>query len=85
MSKKDLVKRSMIRITQILEQKNLCKSAGLVLTIHDELLFEVPEGEIAEVCKIIKHEMENVCSLDVPLKVQVKMGKKWGSMALCSL
>jgi len=59
-----------------------------MLFFSDELLFEVKESEMNEMISIIKKCMENVYELSVPLRVQIKVGKRWGSMlpiGLCGL
>lgn len=48
----------------------------LVLQIHDELLFEVPEEDVSIVKRIIVEEMQSAMILKVPLKVKVKIGKR---------
>lgn len=76
----DLIKRVVIRVSHELEKRGLCKDSGLLLTIHDELLFEVPDTELAEVSKLVKQIMENICPLKVPLKVKIKAGPNWGNL-----
>lgn len=76
----DLMKLSMIHITEMMKSRGLCKTGGLVLTIHDELLFEVPTNEVNQMIPLIKEAMEGVVHLKLPLKVSVKIGKKWGSL-----
>ncbi len=49
----------------------------MLLQVHDELVFEVPEDEIEVMPPIIKEEMEGVYELDVPLKVDINMGRNW--------
>jgi DNA polymerase I-like protein with 3'-5' exonuclease and polymerase domains len=49
--------------------------------MHDELLFEVPEGEVNAFTDRIRHLMESVQDLKVPLLVNIQVGKRWGSMA----
>ncbi len=51
--------------------------ARMVLTVHDELVFEVPEGQIQEACRAIRLGMESVRPLAVPLLVDVGHGKNW--------
>src|SRR5690606_25993354 len=48
--------------------------ARMVLTVHDELVFEVPEAEVEEACRVIREKMEGVYPLEVPLVVEVKAG-----------
>jgi len=58
------------------------KCPRLVLQIHDELLFEVPEVDLPTVQKIVREQMESALkeNLTVPLVVRMKGGKSWGSM-----
>ena len=53
----------------------------MVLQVHDELLFEVPDNEIELTIKTVSREMENACDpliqLDVPLKVDTGVGTNW--------
>jgi len=47
------------------------------LQVHDELVFEVPVEELDKVRHLAKREMEGVAKLDVPIKVEMKVGKNW--------
>ena len=49
----------------------------MILQIHDELLFEVPQNELKSVCEIVTFEMENAIVLDVPIKVDSNYGLSW--------
>jgi DNA polymerase I len=71
----DLLKKAMIAIDRRLREEN--PRACLLLTVHDELVFEVPEGEAEEVAAKVREEMEGVASLKVPLVVDVGWGKSW--------
>lgn len=71
----DLIKLAMIRIHKRLGAEG-CSSC-MLLQVHDELLFEVPEPEREKVEGLVKEEMEAVHSLDVPLKVDLGWGKNW--------
>ncbi len=51
----------------------------MLLQIHDELLFEGLEEETEAIKTVVIKDMEGVASLDVPLKVDMGMGKSWGS------
>ena len=53
--------------------------ARLLLTVHDELVFEVPTGAVEAFSAWVKHEMEAVYELRVPLVVDVGAGRTWGS------
>jgi DNA polymerase-1 len=50
----------------------------MVLTVHDELVFEVPEAESARVEALVRETMEGVMKLDVPLVVECGWGADWG-------
>jgi DNA polymerase-1 len=52
----------------------------MLLQVHDELLLEVPEGELVEVAGVVVCEMKNAVELSVPLEVEVKGGRSWGEM-----
>ncbi len=71
----DLIKKAMINIHTRLKEKGF--QTKMLLQVHDELVFEVPEEEIAEVSPIIKYEMETVYPLHVPLKVDMASGRNW--------
>ncbi|RLB17484.1 MAG: DNA polymerase I, partial [Deltaproteobacteria bacterium] len=71
----DLIKKAMINIHQRLRREKY--GAKMILQVHDELLFEVPDEEVDTVVPIIRKEMEGVYALDVPLKVDVGVGMNW--------
>lgn len=71
----DLIKAAMIAVYQQFKQAKL--KTKMLLQVHDELVFDVPDKEIIEVKKIVKDKMENVLDLDVPIEVSFKMGKNW--------
>ena len=71
----DLIKKAMINIHNRLERENL--RTKMILQVHDELLFEVIEDELDLIRSMVKEEMEGVHALDVPLKVDVKVGRNW--------
>jgi len=56
-------------------------SARMLLQVHDELLFEVPEAELEETAEVVKEVMENAChpaiELTVPLTAEVGTGPNW--------
>ena len=49
----------------------------MLLQVHDELVFEVPEDEVDTMKRLVTERMENVYALKVPLKVEVGVGKNW--------
>ncbi|MBL7080987.1 MAG: DNA polymerase I [Candidatus Omnitrophica bacterium] len=74
----DLIKMAMIKIYQKIEERTL--SAKLLLQIHDELIFEIPNGQLQRAIEMISYEMENALALSVPIKVVIKKGKNWLEM-----
>lgn len=71
----DLIKLAMLKIDkQLTDEKT---SGFMVLQVHDELIFEVPDEEIPKFQKIVKSTMEGVFSLKVPLVVNMAVGKNW--------
>jgi DNA polymerase-1 len=71
----DLIKLAMIRIDKLLAEEKL--KTRMTLQVHDELLFDVPDGEVEEVREIVQHEMEHVIELSVPLVADVGVGPNW--------
>jgi len=71
----DIIKVAMVRIQKAIEEKEL--KTKMILQVHDELNFIVPENELAQVKKIVTNEMEMAVNLDVPLKADTGFGKNW--------
>jgi DNA polymerase-1 len=71
----DIMKIAMINVYKKLKEEGL--NSKIVLQIHDELLVEAPLDEKERVKEILVSEMENVCKLSVPLKVEAEEGKNW--------
>jgi DNA polymerase-1 len=71
----DLIKMAMIAIDRELTQRKL--KTRMVLQVHDELLFEVPTEETAEITALVKAEMEGVVTLNVPLVSDLAFGENW--------
>jgi DNA polymerase-1 len=71
----DILKLAMIRCARALEDRGL--AARMVLTVHDELLFEVVEAEVDAVKELARSEMTAVWTHDPPLAVDVGAGKTW--------
>jgi DNA polymerase-1 len=67
----------MVRINSELRTQKL--RTMMILQVHDELVFEVPEAELAEVKKIVTEEMEHALPLSVPVKVDVGYGVNWAA------
>ena len=71
----DLIKIAMIRIDQRLREDNF--ATRMTLQVHDELLFDVPEKEVEQVKQLVRHEMETVIQLKVPVVVDCGVGPNW--------
>jgi DNA polymerase-1 len=71
----DLIKLAMIVIDRKLTERKL--RTRMVLQVHDELLFEVPAGETAEIEELVRAEMEGVVKLSVPLVAHIGFGPNW--------
>ncbi|KAF0824421.1 DNA polymerase I [Cytobacillus firmus] len=71
----DIIKKAMIDMADRLRKEEL--KARLLLSVHDELIFEAPEDEIKILKKIVPDVMENAVELKVPLKVDYSYGPTW--------
>lgn len=71
----DLIKKAMIDVQEALDAGDT--GARLLLQVHDELLFEVPEERVDEVRELVVARMESAMELQVPLKVEVGVGRNW--------
>ncbi|MCS6893303.1 MAG: DNA polymerase [Deltaproteobacteria bacterium] len=76
-SSADIIKLAMINIQKKLKQLNIDNDVFIQLQVHDELLVNAPSELCDEVSRIVKHEMENVITLRVPLIVEVGIGESW--------
>lgn len=77
----DMIKKAMVEIDeemQNLKVKN--QKCGMILQVHDELLFECNPKHVKEVAKMVKEKMENALKLSVPVVAEVKVGQNWGEM-----
>ena len=74
-SASDIIKLAMVNVHKALIEKNM--KSKLILQIHDELIIDATNDEIALVARLLKEKMENVVKLSVPLTVDVSSGKTW--------
>ena len=74
----DVVKTAMLNVDRMIRESG--SGARLLLQIHDELLFEVPESEASLFCDRLKREMEAAVTLPVPLRASVETGLSWGEI-----
>ncbi|MSP82218.1 MAG: DNA polymerase I [Alphaproteobacteria bacterium] len=71
----DIIKRAMIRVPPALAKAKL--AARMLLQVHDELLFEVPDAELETTAAVVKRTMEGAAKLTVPLVVDTGHGRSW--------
>jgi DNA polymerase-1 len=74
----DIIKVAMVKLHAEMDKRRL--KSKLILQVHDELIFEVPDKELEEIYRLIPDTMANAVILDVPLKVDIKTGDNWGEM-----
>jgi DNA polymerase-1 len=74
----DIQKIAMIRVAERLASEAF--GARLLLSVHDELLLEVPRDEVDRLIPVLRETMESALPLDVPLTVDIKVGTDWESM-----
>ena len=79
----DLIKLAMVEIDRMLHENKLENKVHLILQVHDELVYEVPETVLLTVGPTIKKIMESVLTLEetqgVPIIAEVKSGSTWGA------
>jgi DNA polymerase-1 len=74
----DIMKQSMIDVHQALTSEKA--DALMILQVHDELVFEVPEDDAQRICDLVINVMQSAYKLDVPLKANAQFGKNWRDM-----
>lgn len=79
----DIIKVAMVRIFRRLQEEGL--KAEMILQVHDELIFDVPEEELEQVGQLVKEAMERAIPLDIPLQVDLKCGPNWYDLKPFSL
>jgi len=77
-SSADIIKIAMINLYREMEKRNL--KSKMLLQIHDELLFEVPEEEVEEMKSLVSELMSRAIELRVPVQIDIKLGKNWAEM-----
>jgi DNA polymerase-1 len=71
----DVIKQAMVNVFARIRREGL--KSRLIMQVHDELVFEVPEEEKVVLEQLVRHEMEHAVPLRVPLKVDINHGRNW--------
>ena len=71
----DIVKLAMVNVARRMKDEGL--ESLMVLQVHDELIFDVTEQEVEQICNIVTQEMENVAKLRIPLVAECGKGYNW--------
>jgi DNA polymerase I len=74
----DLIKLAMVNIQRDLEQRRL--KSRMIITVHDELVFDVTDDEIKALVTLVRERMEHPVTLKVPITVSIKKGRNWLEM-----
>lgn len=74
----DIIKIAMLRLPGALKQAGL--AARMLLQVHDELIFEVPEEALKDTAELVQEVMENAFTLAIPISTEAKVGKSWGTL-----
>ena len=75
----DIMKMAMLRADRMIEEEGM--HARLLLQIHDELIFEVPEDELGRMETLVREAMEGAVQLSIPLRVSIAIGRDWGELS----
>ncbi len=76
----DIVKMAMNAVHADIEKRGVADDVRMLLQIHDELLFEIKKDLVTAEAKHLKKIMETVCTLDVPVIVEIKIGPNWAEV-----
>ena len=74
----DVIKIAMINISKIIKEKNI--ASNMIIQVHDELIFEVPQEEILIMENLLSEIMPQALHLKVPLSIDISYGKNWGDL-----
>ncbi len=79
----DIIKMAMVDISRRLMNGGF--RSRMIIQVHDELVFDVYQPELKDLAVLVKDSMENIVSLNIPLKVNLKIGKDWFNMETMSM
>ncbi len=71
----DIIKLAMVKVYKAFKENNL--KSKMIIQVHDELIFDVPNEELEKVKEIVTDIMDNVCELSVPLDIDIHYGQNW--------
>ena len=71
----DIIKKAMILVHNRIQAEGL--NTKMILQVHDELVFEVPDDEVKPVSELVRETMEHAVELDIPLTVDIGIGDNW--------
>jgi len=71
----DLIKLAMVKVQQVIDAEQ--RATQMIMQVHDELVFEVPEAELEQMKELVNREMSQAVALQVPLKVDINYGNNW--------
>jgi DNA polymerase-1 len=74
----DIIKKAMVNLYREMKKRQL--KSKMLLQVHDELVFEVPEPELEEMEHLVPDLMTGAIKLSIPLKADTKVGRNWGQM-----
>jgi DNA polymerase-1 len=74
----DIMKLAMLKVVKAMQEEHM--RSRLLLQVHDELIFEVPDCELEAMRTLVKREMEGAYRLSIPLRVSMESGRSWGEM-----
>lgn len=74
-SSADMIKLAMIAVQRRIEKEGL--SSKMILQVHDELVFDVPENEVERLSALVQEEMRNALPMQVPIEVEVNSASNW--------
>ena len=74
----DIIKIAMVKISRQLALQKL--SSTMIMTVHDELVFDVPQAEVKTMTVLVRQEMEGAMDMSVPIKISVEVGPNWLEM-----
>ena len=74
----DIIKVAMVNLYREMNERRL--KSKMMLQVHDELIFEVPQDEMEEMHRLVPQVMSTALELSVPLKVDIKTSSNWGEM-----